>query len=976
MGSLGGAFPTLNPVVSDVKRSGAGFLVELDPAGQPLKSSVFGGHLTQEVPTGVAADAAGNIYLAGSTSPQNENPQPDPILVGPSIRSGLTGGNAGLFFAKINPANAPQLSVNTAIPPFLFLRNAGTADLHISNITFSGGRTWGNCGAIVPAGTSCIVTVSTTSGGLASGTLTISSDATPAVQTFNVVLLPGQIAGSPIGDFVWADDDNVFLPLRLQQTVPFKLWNVGTSGSVINQITASPGSSQTNDCGAELAPGASCTINVTLSLNGSLVTLFFDNGAQKTFDFFSRPVTQDPVLSIAGIIFPTQFVGGVSFPRTITVTNTGDSDIVVPQPLVTGDPEFTIAGNTCPIPLAAHQSCVVGVQFTPAIDGNRSAIVGIGSSTVQLFAGGAIRSQVQVAPLEQDFSPTVIHLGNQILTISLTNTLGTSLPITGITFSLGDYTETDDCAGQVPANGSCTVQVKFVPQAVGARNGTMTVSFTGATTQVLTLTGTGQTPFLINPHVLNFSAAVGNTSPEQGISIGNFLPSPEGYTFTVTGDFMIAQNPCVNPLTADGQPGSGCAPTIAFQPKTSGNKQGTFTVSYAGISEQDVVTLNGAVTAVTVSPLQLNFPVTKITTSATLDVTMTNSAGIPVGITSLSISGPYSETDACGGTVPSNGSCVIHVKFTPQTATFPETGLLNVALADGGQYSVALSGIGTGPVVSIVPISGTTFPDQVAGTVSNNGLTVSIANNGDAPLNISGIAIDGNFSESNNCPPSLVSSCQITLNFAPKGTGLQTGVLTVTDDGLGSPQTLSFTGNGTDFVFSAGAAASVRITAGQSATYNLALSAVGSFSGQIQFDCSGAPPLGNCQLSTPNVNVIGSVPVPVTVTITTSPHTTATGASIRLYLASLNWLAGLAILPFILLSRRLRKSTAKIAMMLAISAAVVLTASCGGGSQTPPQPPPAQGGTPAGTYTITVTATDQTINGPVAHHTNLTLTVQ
>ncbi|HVG91713.1 MAG TPA: choice-of-anchor D domain-containing protein, partial [Alphaproteobacteria bacterium] len=597
-GDLQGPFQLQNAMVSDVTHVGAGFYVELDALGAFVTASRFGGHLTDEIPSAITADAAGNIYLAGGTSPQNENPQPDPILVGKSFGV-LTGGNFGTFFAKISPTSAPQISLDNAVPPFLFLRNAGSADLHISSMTFSSGKVFGNCGAVVAAGSSCIVTPANNAGQLVSGTLTITSDATPGVQTFPVTLLPFQKPLTPIGDFLWFDDDRQILPPRLQATVPFHVWNVGAAPSVINLISLNNGIGNTppNDCGTGLAAGASCTIQLPAGgLDAVVFSIFFDNGAQKTFSLFQFGTIDDPVLSVNGIGFPLQFVGSVVLPRTITVTNTGGSDIVVPTPVLTGDPEFTISANTCPNPLPSHQSCVIAVQFTPVIDGNRSAVLNIGSSTVQLGGRGEINSAIQIAPLQQDFFPQVVHLTSFTSPVKLTNTLGSPVPITSITFSLPDYSETDDCAGQVPANGSCTVQVTFAPQAVGQRNGTMTVNFTGATAQVITLTGLGQTPFLVSPSSRSFSAGVGGTSTEQFVSIGNRLSTSLAYTFTVAGPFAIAQNPCPNPMPPNGT--IGCAPTLVFKPTVVGPAQGTFTVSYSGIAETDVVTLNGIASAV------------------------------------------------------------------------------------------------------------------------------------------------------------------------------------------------------------------------------------------------------------------------------------------------------------------------------------------------------------------------------------------
>jgi hypothetical protein len=980
-GTLGGPFQQQNTVVSDVTHGGAGFYAELDALGNFVSASRFGGHLTDEIPSAIAADSTGAIYLGGTTSPQNEIPKPDPILVGHSTQ--LTGGNFSSFFAKISPTNAPKISLDTStLPPFYFLRNAGSADLHISGMTFSGGTVFGNCGAVVAAGTSCIVTPADTNGGLAPGTLTITSDDSPAVQTFQVTLGSHQVLHAPIGDFLWFDDDRQILPQRLQQTVPFHVWNAGTASAVINLISLNNGIGNTppNDCGTGLAPGASCTIQLSVAGPGSGVfSIFFDNGGQRTFTLFPLGASADPELSTAGIRFPLTFVGGVNLPRTITVTNTGNSDIVVPTPLLTGDPEFTVSANTCPNPLPSSQSCVIGVQFTPVIDGNRSSVLNVGSSTVQLFGQGEINSAIQVSPLEQDFFPQVVHLTSFTSPVKLTNTLGSAVPITGVTFSLPDYSETDDCAGQLPANGSCTVQVTFTPQAVGQRNGTMTVNFTGATAQVITLTGLGQTPFFVSPSSRSFSAGVGGTSTEQFVSIGNRLSTSLGYTFTVAGPFAIAQNPCPNPMPPNGT--IGCAPTLVFKPTVAGPAQGTFTVSYSGITETDVVTLNGIASTVLASPVQLSFPTTTIGQSSSLDVTLSNSGASAVGITLIASSdASYNESDSCAGQVPANGTCLLHVKFTPNSVTFPVIATLTVNLADGGQYVVGLTGTGTGPVIAITgtPVS---FPAQVVGTTTGGPITLFVINNGDAPLLISGISITGDFTQTNNCPASLVSTCSINVKFSPKVTGFRSGFLTITDNGFNSPQQILVTGTGTDFNFAPGGTTQVTVVAGQTATFNLSATAVNGFSGQLSLACTGAPAGAACSLSTPNLNVIGNVPVPLTVTVTTSPHTSASRSPQNdLWAVNLASIVACVPLAFFLRKRRARVRMAAVFAVLGVVLLSSLIGCGGGGGGTPPPgptptPPLTTGGTPAGTYTMTVTATDQTTSGPVTHQVPLTLVV-
>jgi hypothetical protein len=77
--------------------------------------------------------------------------------------------------------------------------------------------------------------------------------------------------------------------------------------------------------------------------------------------------------------------------------------------------------------------------------------------------------------------------------------------------------------------------------------------------------------------------------------------------------------------------------------------------------------------------------------------------------------------------------------------------------------------------------------------------TVTMTNNGSTALTISGISTSGDFTQINACGTSLAAgtSCQIQVRFHPTATGTRTGKLSVSDNGGGSPQTVTLTGTGT-----------------------------------------------------------------------------------------------------------------------------------------------------------------------------------
>jgi dienelactone hydrolase len=128
---------------------------------------------------------------------------------------------------------------------------------------------------------------------------------------------------------------------------------------------------------------------------------------------------------------------------------------------------------------------------------------------------------------------------------------------------------------------------------------------------------------------------------------------------------------------------------------------------------------------------------------------------------------------------------------------FNADGRLDVALADhrGNTVSVLLQ-------QAFVSLSNTslTFADQVIGTNSAS-QAVTLAN-GELPLTISGIAVTGtnatDFSQNNTCGSGLPAGerCTIGVTFRPTQLGPRTASVNITDDAVGSPQTVALSGTG------------------------------------------------------------------------------------------------------------------------------------------------------------------------------------
>ncbi len=190
------------------------------------------------------------------------------------------------------------------------------------------------------------------------------------------------------------------------------------------------------------------------------------------------------------------------------------------------------------------------------------------------------------------------------------------------------------------------------------------------------------------------------------------------------------------------------------------------------------------------------------TTSAPQTVTLTNAGNANLNVSSITVTGPnnqdFSQTNNCTAVLPQS-TCTVTVTFTP-SITGNESASLSIADdAAHSPQSVSLTGIGigSGPAASLSPTS-LTFATQLIGTQSPS-QAVTLSNIGNSTLTISRIAVTGDFSQVNNCGVSVAAgaSCVITVTFAPKAPNSRTGAITITDNAVGSPQTVSLTGTGT-----------------------------------------------------------------------------------------------------------------------------------------------------------------------------------
>ncbi len=403
-----------------------------------------------------------------------------------------------------------------------------------------------------------------------------------------------------------------------------------------------------------------------------------------------------------------------------------------------------------------------------------------------------------LSPSSYDFGNLPVGTTSSPEAITLTNNGNTALAISSVTAS-GDFTPTNTCGSSVAAGSSCTISITFSPSATGSRPGSITITDNASPpSQTITLTGTGTAPLVsLSATTLNFTAqAVGTSSSPQAVTLTNTGSATLTLTSIASSGDFSQTNTCGSSVAA----GANCAINITFSPMGTGSRNGSISLTDNDPATQ-TINLSGTGTApsVSFSPSSLNFPAQAVgTSSSPQTVTLTNTGGATLTITSIASSGDFSQTNTCGSSVAAGANCAINITFAPTTTGSRGGSITVVDNASPATQTVNLSGTGTAPQVSLAPTS-LSFPAQPVGASGNSTQTIALTNTGGATLAITSITTSGDFSQTNSCGSSLAASasCSISVTFKPTTTGTRTGTLTVTDNASPATQSVNLLGTGT-----------------------------------------------------------------------------------------------------------------------------------------------------------------------------------
>jgi len=278
--------------------------------------------------------------------------------------------------------------------------------------------------------------------------------------------------------------------------------------------------------------------------------------------------------------------------------------------------------------------------------------------------------------------------------------------------------------------------------------------------------GPGSAPSVsMSPDSLQFTAQnLGATSQLQTILLRNMGSSSLSISsITSNGDFAET-NDCATGVAAAGS----CMLSVTFTPTAAGTRTGSILIQDSAAGSPHVINLSGTGSGpvVSLTPASLTFASQPLGTSGTArTVTLANTGNATLSVGGIQITGDFTQTNNCPGTLSSNSTCTISVTFTP-TVNGARNGRLAINdNAQGNSQVVNLTGTGADFVLASSPNSDT----LKAGNTATFQLAISPV--GGAFTNIVKLSCSG--------APNL-AACSISPN-------------SVTPNGIGGSATLTIT---------------------------------------------------------------------------------------------------------------------------------------------------------------------------------------
>jgi Abnormal spindle-like microcephaly-assoc'd, ASPM-SPD-2-Hydin/Cep192 domain 4/HYDIN/CFA65/VesB-like, Ig-like domain len=482
--------------------------------------------------------------------------------------------------------------------------------------------------------------------------------------------------------------------------------------------------------------------------------------------------------------------------------------------------DFTVTGISLPLVLDAGQSASFHIEFKPSTLGAQTttiAFVGSNAQTyVSLVASGiaVIRGNLSSNPSPVAFASTAVGASQQI-TATLLNFGGSNLIIRKTTMSGAGFAMANLALPLTLKPGqTAQLTVTFAPTKAGNFNGS--ISFATVSVPhlkhinmvVLSLSGSATAGAALSPSPS--SLTFGNTKVGATVSQTETLTNTGGASATISqatasGAGFSISGPALPVTVASGQ---SAAFTVTYSPTKSGSASGSINIVSASSSSSVAnlslnIPLSGAGVAsgaLSATPASPNFGNVTVGSNQTLPVTITNTGGAAVTVSSASAAGAGFKFTGQNPPMTINGgqSATFSVLFTPTTTGAATGALTIISDASNSTLSVPLSGTGVAQGQLAASPSSLSFGNIQVG--ASKSLTAALNNSGGTSLTISTATASGSgFSLSGLALPLTLNAGQstsFTVTYSPTASGAASGSVSIASSGSDANLTIPLAGTG------------------------------------------------------------------------------------------------------------------------------------------------------------------------------------
>ncbi|HZQ20918.1 MAG TPA: choice-of-anchor D domain-containing protein [Terriglobales bacterium] len=498
------SFSLMSPSVPSTVAAGASTTFSLKFA--PGAAGTFNGTLTI---ASNASNASVSVPLSGTAVANGQ------LAANPSTAAfgNVLVGNQQTISETLTNTGVSSVTISQASPSGSGFSLSGIT----TPLTLSGGQS-----------TSFTVTFSPQATGAATGSVTITSDATNptlSIPLSGTGIAAGQLSASPstaaFGNVTIGNQLSVSETVTNTGGTSVSISNVAISGTgfslngIAAPVTLAAGQSTSFTIVFVPQSSGAASGNVTLTSNAANPTLAIPlTGSGIT----PGQLTNNPATAAFGSVNV-----GNQQSLTETVTNTGGTSVTISQIGITGT-GFSLSGISAPKTLAAGQSTTLTVTFAPQAAGTASGSVTVSSNapnptlTIPLSGTGTSpqSTQLSVSPATLALgSVTVGSSGNGSGTLTAT---GGSVTVTAASTNNSAFTVGGlSLPVTISAGQSVPFTITFSPQATGSASATLTVTSNAQpSTTTEALTGTGTAPA---SHSVNLSWTASTSSDVAGYNI-------------------------------------------------------------------------------------------------------------------------------------------------------------------------------------------------------------------------------------------------------------------------------------------------------------------------------------------------------------------------------------------------------------------------------------------------------------------------